>query len=77
MSISTQSEELQKKRAQWENELRSFDEKEKTIGTSLKVLEEKVEVRELEDKVKAKRAIVEQLESKKRNLENQLGKPHS
>ena len=76
MSMSTQSEELQKKRAQLENELRSFDEKEKTIGTSMKVLEEK-EVRELEDKVKAKRAVVEQMEAKKRNLENQLGKPHS
>jgi len=75
--MSTQLEELQKKKAQLENELGSFDGEIKTIGTSLEVLEEKVEIRELEDKIKAKRAVVEQLESKKRNLEDQLGKPHS
>ena len=74
MSMSTQLEELQKKKAQLENELGSVDEEVSAIGASLELLEEKVEVRELEDKVKAKRAVVEQLEAKKRNLENQLGK---
>lgn len=75
--MSTELEELRKRKTQLENELRSFDEQEKAIGTSLRMLEEKMAVHELEEKVKAKRAAVEQLESRKRNLEDQLRKPHS
>ncbi len=60
-----------------EKELRRLEEKERNLGASIKVTEEKRAVQELEEKLKAKRAIVEQLESRKRNLENRLNEPHS
>lgn len=75
MSSSTQLEQLQRKKAELENALRSLDEKEKNLGASMTITEEKWAVHELEEKVKAKRAIVEQLESKKRELENKLKEP--
>lgn len=37
MSISAQLEELQKKKAELQNELGSFDEKEKSMGTNVKM----------------------------------------
>ena len=42
--MSTELEELRKRKTQLENELRSFDEQEKAIGTSLRMLEEKMAV---------------------------------
>lgn len=77
MSMSTQLEELQRRKAQLENELRSIEEKEKAMGTGLKIVEEKAAVQELEEKVKAKRAVVERLESKKRELERKLKEPNN
>ena len=75
MSSSTQLEQIQKKRAELENELRSLEEKEKDLEASVKIVEEKRIVEDLEEKVKAKRAVVEKLESKKRELEKKLGEP--
>jgi predicted RNase H-like nuclease (RuvC/YqgF family) len=75
MSSSTQLEQIQQKRAELENELRSLEEKEKNLGASIKITEEKRVIQELEEKVKAKRAVVEKLESKKRELEKKLGEP--
>jgi len=75
MSSSTQFEQIQQKKAELENELRSLEEKEKNLGASIKIIEEKQVIQELEEKVKAKRAVVEQLESKKRDLEKRLKEP--
>lgn len=75
--MSTQLEQIHRTRAELEKELRHLEEKERNLGASIKVTEEKRAVQELEEKLKAKRAIVEQLESRKRNLENRLNEPHS
>ncbi|MCK5562595.1 hypothetical protein KAI30_00355 [Candidatus Bathyarchaeota archaeon] len=75
--MSTQLEQIHRTKAELEKELRRLEEKERNLGASIKVTEEKRAVQELEEKLKAKRAIVEQLESRKRNLENRLNEPHS
>lgn len=75
--MSTQLEQIHRTKAELEKELRRLEEKERNLGASIKVTEEKRTVQELEEKLKAKRAIVEQLESRKRNLENRLNEPHS
>lgn len=75
--MSTQLEQIHRAKAELEMELRRLEEKERNLGASIKVTEEKRAVQELEEKLKAKRAIVEQLESRKRNLENRLNEPHS
>ena len=75
--MSTQLEQIHRPKAELEKELRRLEEKERNLGASIKVTEEKRAVQELEEKLKAKRAIVEQLESRKRNLENRLNEPHS
>jgi len=51
----------------------SLEKKEKTLGEDLKILEEKVAIQEIEEKVNAKRAVVEQLQKKRGTLEKKLG----
>ena len=75
MSSSTHLEQIQQKKAELENELRSLGEKEKNLGVSIKIIEEERTIQELEEKVKARRAVLKQLESKKRDLEKRLKEP--
>ena len=75
MSVSTQLEQIQKKKAELKNELQSMEHKERGLGESIKVLEEKMMIHDLEERVKAKRAIVERLEFRKRDLEKRLKEP--
>ncbi len=75
LSVSTQLEQIQKKKAELKNELQSMEHKERGLGESIKVLEEKMMIHDLEERVKAKRAIVERLEFRKRDLEKRLKEP--
>ncbi len=59
--MPTQLEQIHRTKAELEKELRRLEEKERNLGASIKVTEEKRAVQELEEKLKAKRAIVEQL----------------
>jgi len=69
MASSTKLEELRKKKEELKNGLRSLDRKEITLRESVEVAEEELGIQELTEKIKAKRVVVEQLESIKRDLE--------
>lgn len=75
MSLSTQLEQFQRKKAELKNELQSMEQREKALRETIMMLEEKMAIHELEEKVKAKRAVVERLESKKRDLVRRLKEP--
>ena len=75
LSLSTQLEEVQKKKAELKNALQSYEQMEGTLGESIRILEEKLSIQELEEKVKARRAVVDNLESKRRDLERRLKEP--
>jgi len=75
LSLSTQLEQIQKKKAELKNELQSMEHKERALGESIKVLEERMTIHDLEERVKAKRAVVERLEFRKRDLEKRLKEP--
>ncbi len=75
MSLSAELEQLEKKRAELKSEWESIEHREKTLANSVKILEEKLAVQELEETVKARRAALEQLENKKMNLEKKLKVP--
>ncbi len=75
MSTTAELEQLQKKKTELENEWASLEQREKSMGESIKILKEKMAVHDLQEKVKAKRAFVEQLESTKKDLEQKLSSP--
>jgi len=75
LSLSAELEQLEKKRAELKSEWESIEHREKTLANSVKILEEKLAVQELEETVKARRAALEQLENKKMNLEKKLKVP--
>jgi len=75
LSLSTQLEQIQKKKAELKNELQSMEQKERALGEGIKVLEERMTIHDLEERVKAKRAVVERLEFRKRDLEKRLKEP--
>jgi hypothetical protein len=52
-----------------------MEHKEKVLAESIRILEEKLSIQELEEKVKARRAVVEHLESKRMDLERRLKEP--
>ena len=55
--------------------LQSMVDEEKYLGQRLRIVEEKLAVRMLREKVKAKRAVLDQLKSKIKELENRLEEP--
>lgn len=75
MSATAELEQLQKKKIELENEWASLEQKEKSLGENIKILKEKMAVHDLQEKVKAKHAFVEQLESTKKDLEQKLSSP--
>ena len=75
MSLTTELEELLKEKAQLQGLLQSIEEEEKYLGKKLRIVEEKITTRVLKEKIKAKRAVVEQLKSKILNLEKRLQEP--
>lgn len=77
MALTPEHDELQRKKAELEDELRSLAAKEKDLKENVKALEIKVEIRKLEDDLKAKREAVEKLESEKDKWALKLEKPAS
>lgn len=69
MSSSAKLEELRNKKRELKNELQSMDRKEGTLTESVEIAREKLDIQELTEKVKAKRAVLEQLESMIKDLE--------
>ncbi len=63
--------ELQIKRRELENELASLSQKEKMLENDLRVLEEKI-IAQLKEEIKAKKATLSDLESRKSDLEKKL-----
>ena len=72
---SSQLEEIEKKRVELKNELQYIEQKERALGESIRILEEKLAIRELEDRVKLKRQAMDRLASRKRDLERRLSEP--
>ena len=72
MSTATELEELLREKAQLKDDLRSLREEEKHFAQELNLVEETIAVRELEDKIKAKQVVINNLVSKKRNLEEKV-----
>ena len=72
MSTATELEELLREKAQLKDDLRSLREEEKHFAQELRLVEETIAVRELEDKIKAKQVVINNLVSKKRNLEEKV-----
>ncbi len=78
MSLTTDPEELQNLRAQraeLKDKLQSIEETEKNLSVRMKVLEEKLAIQGLEQRIQAKSAVVEELKAKMRELENRLKEP--
>jgi len=73
--LTTELEELLGKKAQLNGMLQSIEEEEKDLGQRLRIVQEKIEIQVLKEKIKAKRAVVEQLKSKIWNLEKRLKEP--
>ena len=72
MSLTTELEELLKEKAQLQKILQSIEEEEKYQEKRLRIFEEQMSIQVLNEKIKAKRAVVEQLKSKMWNLEKGL-----
>ncbi len=72
---STELEQIQKKKSELANELRSMEQREKALAEGIKILEEKFAIQELEEQVKAKRAALDRLESKRKELEKRIKEP--
>lgn len=71
MSETIVLSELQIKRRELENELASLSQKEKTLETDLRTLEEKI-IDQLKEEIKAKKSALSSLESRKSDLEKKL-----
>jgi len=73
LSLWRELADLRKKKAELELQLHSLEEKEKNLRERARILEEKLAIQELERNLKAKHDVVEQLESRIRELERKLG----
>jgi len=69
MSTTTGLEELLREKTQLKDDLQSLCEQKKHLAYNLRIVEEQKVVHELEDKIKAKRVVMEQLRTKKIELE--------
>jgi len=72
LSLTTELEELLEEKAQLNGMLQYIEKEEKDLGQRLRIVQEKIEIQMLKEKIKAKRAVVEQLKSKIWNLEKRL-----
>lgn len=69
MSTTNGLEELLREKAQLRNDLQSLYEEEKHLAQKLRMVEEKIAIHDLKEKINAKRAVVEQLRNKLTQLE--------
>jgi uncharacterized coiled-coil protein SlyX len=75
LNSPTELDELLREKAQLTRMLQSMAEEEKYLGKRFRIVEEKLEIQELKEKVKAKRAVLEQLKSKIGELEKRFKEP--
>lgn len=79
MSVSTElddaCEKLEKRKANFENELKFLQERKRILLANARMLKEKLVVQELEEKVKTERANVKQLESMVSELSERFKEP--
>jgi predicted nucleic acid-binding Zn-ribbon protein len=72
LSSTTELEGLLKEREQLTRTLQAIVNEEKHLGQELRIVQEKIAVAELREKIKAKRAVVEQLRYKVTELKKRL-----
>jgi len=75
MSIVSELEQLQRKKAELKDRLNSIEETEKTLVVRMKVLEERLVIQALERQIQVKLASIEELKSRMNELQSRLGKP--
>lgn len=75
MSMTTETEGLLREKAQLKKTLQDVEDEEKYLGEKLRIIEEKLEIQGLREKIRAKRVVVDQLKSKIRELEGRLKEP--
>jgi hypothetical protein len=73
---SQELERLQKLKAELESRLVAVEDEQKTVEENVKILREKVAIRELEKKAKEKRDVVVSLRIEKKELEDKLKEPN-
>jgi hypothetical protein len=73
--MSIEIETLRSRKEELRCELETETQKEKSLEESIQILEEKLAIRDLEEKLSARQESVRKLESKKTDLENQFSQP--
>jgi hypothetical protein len=68
--MAAEIEELRARKERLKDELLVEEQKEKSLQEDAEILEEKIEIRDLEEKLGAKRESVRQLESRKSDLQD-------
>lgn len=73
--MATEIENLRARKERLKDELQAEEQKEKSLQEDIEILEEKIEIRDLEKKLEAKRESVKQLESRKSELQDKWNQP--
>jgi chromosome segregation ATPase len=73
--MATEIENLRARKETVKDELQAEEQKENSLQEDIKILEEKIEIRDLEKKLEAKRESVKQLESRKSELQDKWNQP--
>jgi len=73
--MATEIESLRARKERLKDELQNEEQKEKSLQEDIEVLEEKIEIRDLEQKLDTRRESVKQLESKKSELHDKWNQP--
>lgn len=73
--MAMEIETLRSKKDELKCELETEIQKEKSLEENIKILEEKLAIRDIEEKLTTKRESIKKLESTKAELENQFNQP--
>jgi chromosome segregation ATPase len=73
--MATEIENLRARKERLKDELQAEEQKEKSLQEDIEILEEKIENRDMEKKLEAKRESVKQLESRKGELQDKWNQP--
>jgi predicted RNase H-like nuclease (RuvC/YqgF family) len=73
--MATEIEELRTRKERLKDELLAVEQIERSLQEDTEILEEKIEIRDLEEKLEAKRESVKQLESRKSGLQDKWNQP--
>ncbi len=75
--MAMEIETLRNRKEELKSELETEIQKEQSLGNEIKILEEKLAIRDLEQKLDERRESVKKLESIKTTLESQYGQPQA